>query len=188
MRLAVVLLGKRESWPEALVELIKEVTEAAVNFYYENVELELKYLIPEPNLLDRERGQMDAEKAIPFVSRHPSLRDYQVKIAFIDEDLFYDGLSFVFGIASRTEGAAVISLFRLSRDYMLRDFVPRHLLKERLFKETLHELGHLNGLSHCSDSSCVMSRSPTTVEVDEKLPMLCDECMEKLNRERRFPL
>ena len=185
MRLAVVLLGKRESWHDSLIEIIKEVAEAAINFYYENVEVDLKFLIPEPDLLDRERGQMDAEKVVSFISRHPSLRDYGIKIAFTNEDLFYDGLSFVFGIASRAEGVAVVSLFRLSRDYMLREFVPRHLLKERLFKETLHELGHLNGLSHCSNPSCVMSRSPTTVEVDEKLPMLCDECMEKLRREKR---
>ena len=44
----------------------------------------------------------------------------------------------------------------------------RDLLRERVVKEVLHELGHTFGLTHCAESKCVMSLATHIELVDSK--------------------
>jgi archaemetzincin len=46
----------------------------------------------------------------------------------------------------------------------------------RACKEALHEAGHLFGLVHCSDTSCVMALSTGVGQIDLKQPLLCAGC------------
>jgi archaemetzincin len=102
-------------------------------------------------------------------------------LAITDRDLFIPILTYVFGEAQLSGAAAVVSTARLREDIEL--FGPR-LLLERLAKEAVHELGHTFGLRHCGTPACVMGRSAGVRDVDEKGPLPCAECRERLRQQR----
>lgn len=94
-------------------------------------------------------------------------------LGITDRDLFIPILTYVFGEGQLGGGAAVVSTARLMEEV---DLVGPHLLRERLAKEAVHEVGHAFGLLHCGRPECVMSRSAGIRNVDEKRPELCEEC------------
>ncbi|MFQ5892300.1 MAG: hypothetical protein ACE5HW_05855 [Candidatus Methanofastidiosia archaeon] len=76
----------------------------------------------------------------------------------------------LFGQAEREDTCCVVSLHRLKRG------ANKFLLKERLVKECLHELGHTYGLRHCFDRRCPMNFSNIPREIDEKGKEFCKSC------------
>lgn len=102
-------------------------------------------------------------------------------------DLFIPMLTFLFGQAQLGGRAALVSGARLNPQfYGLPADSP--LVRTRLRKEILHELGHTLGLVHCGDKSCAMSLSNTISQVDLKEDAFCGGCRilieEKLSGER----
>lgn len=95
-------------------------------------------------------------------------------LGITDVDLFIPILTFVYGEAQLDGTAAVVSTARLSPNGG-PPYGPG-LLRARLIKECIHELGHMFGLIHCARSSCVMSRSMNLVHVDAKDDVLCHDC------------
>ncbi len=96
-------------------------------------------------------------------------------------DLFIPVLTFVFGEAEMPGRAAVFSIHRLREEYY--GLPPkRPLLLGRAVRELWHEVGHLRGLPHCPDWSCVMSSSHSVERVDAKGEAYCRECTERLGR------
>lgn len=90
-------------------------------------------------------------------------------------DLFVPILTFVFGEAELGGRCAVVSLQRLDeRFYGLP--AREALLRERLVKEAVHELGHTFGLRHCEDWRCVMTSSHAVDRLDVKMAEFCREC------------
>ncbi len=90
-------------------------------------------------------------------------------------DLFVPILTFVFGEAELGGRCAVVSLQRLDeRFYGLP--AREELLRERLVKEAVHELGHTFGLRHCDDWRCVMTSSHAVDRLDIKTPDFCKWC------------
>ena len=90
-------------------------------------------------------------------------------------DLFVPILTFVFGEAELGGRCAVVSLQRLDeRFYGLP--AREELLRERLVKEAVHELGHTFGLRHCEDWRCVMTSSHAVDRLDLKERDFCAEC------------
>jgi archaemetzincin len=102
-------------------------------------------------------------------------------LGITDVDLFIPVLTFVFGEAQVDGPAAVVSTARLRLTYDERP-VPPALLEARLLKECLHELGHTFGLVHCPDEACLMSRSNSVLEVDQKRPAFCRDCRQRLRK------
>lgn len=98
-------------------------------------------------------------------------------LAVTDRDLFIPILTYVFGEAQLGGAAAVVSTARLAED---ADLFGPGVVRERLAKEAVHELGHTFGLRHCATPACVMGRSAGVRDVDEKDPELCDECLARL--------
>ncbi|HEU4382899.1 MAG TPA: archaemetzincin family Zn-dependent metalloprotease [Anaeromyxobacteraceae bacterium] len=96
-----------------------------------------------------------------------------------DVDLFIPILTFVFGEAQLGGGAAVVSTARLHDPPEMGD---DRVVRQRLAKEAVHELGHAFGLTHCGTPRCVMSRSPSVRDVDLKRDDLCAECRARLAR------
>jgi archaemetzincin len=90
-------------------------------------------------------------------------------------DLYIPILTFVFGEAQMGGPAAVISSHRLRDEFY---GLPPNLrmLRERLLKEAVHELGHTLTLTHCQDYECVMSPSHGVEWVDLKSGRFCSSC------------
>lgn len=90
-----------------------------------------------------------------------------------DVDLFMPVLTFVFGEAQLDGVGAIVSTARLA------DGTNAERSISRIVKESVHELGHTFGLTHCSLAGCVMTRSTNVEAVDRKRPQLCDDCRAK---------
>jgi archaemetzincin len=98
-------------------------------------------------------------------------------LGITDQDLFIPVLTYVFGEAQLGGRAAVCSTARLLEGVEL---VGPRLLRERLAKEAVHEVGHAFGLRHCDEARCVMGRSAGLGGVDGKHHELCDTCRQRL--------
>jgi archaemetzincin len=83
--------------------------------------------------------------------------------------------SFVFGLASYRDKIAVSSMYRMQKE---ADF---SLALERLLKICSHEIGHMFGLHHCIEASCVMNGTNSMIETDSHSIRLCSLCQRKLN-------
>lgn len=96
-------------------------------------------------------------------------------LAVTSLDLYVPVLTFVFGEAQLNGGCAVVSLHRLRDEFY--GLPPREeLMRERLVKEAVHELGHTFGLRHCDDWQCVMTSSHAVERVDVKGAGFCVAC------------
>lgn len=82
----------------------------------------------------------------------------------------------IFGLGFRPGNVCVISSFRLRRNSTAA------LLRERLQKVAIHEVGHNLGLEHCThDSKCLMNDAKGTIkEVDQEKMFFCDYCRKQV--------
>ena len=94
-------------------------------------------------------------------------------------DLFVPVLTYVFGEAQLDGKVAVVSSHRLHDEYYGLT-ADADLLRLRLVKESVHELGHAFGLLHCHDYLCVMHSSTGVEEIDMKTDRFCAECRGKI--------
>jgi archaemetzincin len=111
-------------------------------------------------------------------------RNGTVTLGVTDIDLYVPVLTFVFGEAQLRGPAAIVSAHRLHEEYYGLP-ADEGVLVQRLVKETLHELGHTQGLRHCTDWRCVMSSAHTVERVDIRQAGFCAACARLLNT--RFP-
>jgi archaemetzincin len=122
--------------------------------------------------LNPARGQYDSTRLIvELKSRFPG----ELVIGATACDLFIPVLTFVFGEAEMPGRAAIFSIHRLREEFY--GLPPdRPLLINRALRELRHEAGHLHGLSHCPDWTCVMSSSHSVERVDLKSDRYCPAC------------
>lgn len=104
-----------------------------------------------------------------------------IALGITKKDIYFGNFNFVFGLASPTAYAAVVSFCRLDPEFY--GYPPDdELYFSRVRKEVIHELGHIFGLIHCSDNLCVMSFSNSIDEVDRKQDMFCISCAKLLGK------
>lgn len=115
------------------------------------------------------RNQYDAEQMIDQLARTLPA-SFPMKLCVVNVDLYVPRLNFIFGFADQIKKTAVVSVYRLAGENLVA----------RLGKEFVHEIGHLLGLRHCPDRSCVMRLSHTIQDTDDKPPYLCDKCRRKI--------
>jgi archaemetzincin len=98
-------------------------------------------------------------------------------------DLATPVLTFVFGEAHLGGRFGIVSLARLEQEFY---GLPANegLLLSRAVKESVHELGHLYGLVHCTHERCVMFFSRHIQDVDEKGVDFCSRCWPVLSEKR----
>jgi len=96
-------------------------------------------------------------------------------LGIADVDLYIPILTFVFGEAQVGGPCAVVSSHRLQQEFY--GLPPDlQLLRQRLKKEVIHELGHTLSLAHCDDYRCVMASSHAVEWIDLKDSALCAAC------------
>ena len=127
---------------------------------------------------DAKRGQHSSTRILRWILTGIP-RSAEKVLGITDVDLFIPVLTFVFGEAQVGGSAAVVSTARLRLTYDDRP-APHDLVEGRLVKECLHELGHTFGLVHCPEVACVMSRSNSVLDVDQKRAALCRDCRQRL--------
>jgi archaemetzincin len=120
------------------------------------------------------RGQYNSSLILAELFRRRT--DPPVRILGVtDVDLFAPVLTYVFGEAQMRGPAAVVSTFRLRPElYGLPS--DAELVSRRLLVESVHELGHTAGLTHCHTPGCAMIGSTYVEEIDLKGPGLCEQC------------
>lgn len=96
-------------------------------------------------------------------------------LAVTSLDLYVPVLTFVFGEAQLSGSCAVVSLYRLREEFYGLP-AREELMRERLVKEAVHELGHTFGLRHCDDWRCVMTSSHGVERLDVKGAQFCFLC------------
>ncbi|MFQ6009605.1 MAG: archaemetzincin family Zn-dependent metalloprotease [Candidatus Aenigmatarchaeota archaeon] len=124
------------------------------------------------------RKQYNAEKIIDILSKEKAAKfiDRSIPSLFIiDQDIYYDGLNFVFGVEDPIHSSAIISLTRLKPEFYGKG-VNLLVLSDRAVKEAVHEIGHHLGLGHCRHPFCVMAFSPSVEDVDNKQRYFCRDC------------
>jgi len=92
-------------------------------------------------------------------------------------DLYVPILTFVFGEAQMGGPCAVVSLHRLRQEFYGLP-ADTTLLRDRLLKEAVHEVGHTVNLVHCDDYRCAMAPSHAVEWIDLKDSELCPNCRE----------
>jgi archaemetzincin len=92
-------------------------------------------------------------------------------------DLFIPIFTFLFGEAQLNGIGALVSTHRLHNQFY---GIPenKELLKSRLLKEGIHELGHTFGLIHCFALNCVMKSSTYVEDIDQKSTHFCRFCQQ----------
>jgi archaemetzincin len=126
-------------------------------------------------LHDSARKQYDSSLQLMLVRQFPKKTNADKILAVTNVDLYELQLNFVFGEAESPGKSAIVSLHRLRPEFY-GDQPNEILFLMRAAKEIIHETGHMFGLPHCSDSSCVMSFSNTIHAVDRKASKFCSKC------------
>lgn len=129
-----------------------------------------KQQIPLP--ICRRRGdQLFAQDIFPVLRKELLSAGTDYVLGITDKDLYVKNLNFIFGLAY--SNLSVISLNRLVSE-------DRGLFYERAVKESVHELGHLAGLAHCANATCVMHFSNSLRDTDRKNENFCSKCQKKI--------
>jgi archaemetzincin len=123
---------------------------------------------------DARRRQYHSVEIMKAVARSAPAGPGQV-LGVTEVDLAIPTLTFVFGQAQVDGPVAVLSLARLRQEFygLAAD---EAVLRGRVVKEVLHELGHTFGLTHCSDSKCAMSLATHIGLVDSREERYCSRC------------
>lgn len=138
-----------------------------------------------PDSFDTKRGQYKSVEIMKAVSRCAPPDATRI-LGVTEGDLAIPTLTFVFGQAQLDGTVAVVSLARLRQEFYGLP-ADENVLRERLVKEVLHELGHTFGLTHCGESKCVMSLATHIGLVDSKEQRYCGHCGAHLVRRFTSP-
>ena len=159
---------------ECLVEILKKHLEQTFNRQVDvrrkNSNLEYAY--------EADRKQYNSPRILSRLQRIKR-GDGDKILGVVDLDLYSAGYDFVYGEAKPSSGAATLSIYRLhSKNYSGK--TVSKIFQERVIREALHEVGHLYGLGHCVNATCVMRACTCLSEVDAAGNKFCSECTARL--------
>ncbi len=136
--------------------------------------------------LNRQRNQFISDSLLEWL-----LELYKDKVgantkilAVCDFDAYSNNLNFVFGQAHVKGNVAAIYLPRL-REEFYGSSTNKDLFYDRVVKEVTHELGHVFGLLHRRNSTCVMYFSNSLRDTDLKGNAFCRSCKNKLESQKQ---
>lgn len=152
--------------------LLEVVRDSMIREFRTPAQIEQRPLDPS-SAFHPERNQYHSTELIELIVKTNGRGEQLIGVAAVD--LFIPILTFVFGEAQLGGTCAVVSYHRLHQEFY---GLPSDtdLLRERLAKEAVHEVGHTFGLTHCEDYDCVMAASHAVEWLDVKGPSLCPHC------------
>ena len=121
-----------------------------------------------------ERQQYHSSEILQRMQRYVSAESWRI-LGVAAADLYIPILTFVFGEAQMGGPCAVVSANRLRQEFYGLS-ADRTILRERLLKEAVHEIGHTLDLTHCDDYRCAMAPSHAVEWIDLKESTLCASC------------
>ena len=121
-----------------------------------------------------ERQQFHSSELLQRMQALVEHRDWRF-LAIADIDLYIPILKYVFGEAQIGGPCAIVSAVRLRQEFYGLN-PDESLLRQRLLKECVHELGHTLDLRHCQDYRCAMASSHAVEWIDLRENKLCDPC------------
>jgi tetratricopeptide (TPR) repeat protein len=99
-------------------------------------------------------------------------------LGITERDMFAAGRPYVFGYGHLRDRVAIVSTARLDERWFGRP-AQESLLRLRLYKAAVHELGHTAGSPHCNSTVCIM-REVADLEALDALPLwYCESCMRR---------
>jgi len=144
-------------------------------YYYFKVIILPNIALP-PQAFYKPRNRYRADSLIRFLKDKPTNTDYIIGITAKDiSSTKGDFPDFgIMGLGYRPGKSCVVSTFRIK--------TPNpQLLKERLAKVALHEIGHNVGLPHCTTKDCFMHDGEASIkQVDSEKLDLCNNCKKKI--------
>lgn len=170
----LVPVGEIETWVlEALQEHLEKEFQC-------KVEVSEGMEIPQ-DAYNKRRSQYLSTNILKKIQSFLTAVEKEKALAISNEDLYVNGLNFVFGEAELGGQYAIISLARLHQSfYRLPE--EETLFLERAIKEAVHELGHVYGLRHCPNPECVMHFSNSLADTDRKSSSFCRNCQAILEK------
>lgn len=124
------------------------------------------------------RNQFYAQVLLSKIERTKANSREKV-IAVCEEDLYLPEENYVISCVDRLSGTAVVSLYHMRQEFY---GLPEDDSKvyPRLFKEAVHRLSALFGLTECRNPRCVNYFSQIMLDIDSKGEKLCDICRRQL--------
>ena len=169
--LGLVRLGSSEGYE--LEDLKVELTDRFGDYY-----VRVFNPLDIPTLaFDSLREQYHSTRILVLLEEHAQTVGAQHLLGVASFDLYVPGMNFVFGEARCPGRAAVISTYRLS----VGSSNNPKLFGSRVVKEAVHEIGHMLGLKHCSEASCVMYFSERLTDTDRKEADFCSNCEHRMS-------
>jgi archaemetzincin len=125
-----------------------------------------------------ERQQYHSSLLLQRMQGHVNANSWRL-LGVTAHDLYIPILTFVFGEAQMGGPCAVVSLHRLQQEFygLPGDEI---ILRDRLLKEAVHEIGHTLDLVHCDDYQCAMAPSHAVEWIDLKESTLCPSCQSRI--------
>jgi archaemetzincin len=138
---------------------------------------------PDPGeALDSRRNQYHSTRILAMLEAQIPRLHVDRLLGIAPFDLYVPGMNFVFGEARSPGRVGVISTCRLKTQSPNES----ELFHNRVVKEAAHEIGHMTGLKHCSDKTCVMYFSERLADTDHKKSEFCERCHSKIREMLRI--
>ena len=169
----------------AIPPLVPKVIAAHIAAYLDLAATSLEPVSSPTYALDEQRLQFDAGAILQKLESMPFEGADKI-VGVLNIDLFVPVFTHVFGEARQRGRAALVSLFRLADGRSALEQPPPVLLN-RAAKVALHELGHLYGLAHCENETCLMRFSGNLEALDRAPFSLCPYCVRYFRDETRPP-
>lgn len=176
MRIAILRVGAVDE------NILNEIQSGLSEIYPESDCLILDEIMSIPaDVFSKARQQFHSTRILTEIDKYAKQTSVDRLLGITEVDLYVPRLNFVFGEATCPGKTAVISLFRLKREFYGHS-ANRKVFIDRCVKEAVHEIGHTLGLKHCHNPRCVMFFSNSISDTDRKGRNFCEKCYPKAVR------